>query len=179
MAEQKKTQSQSKNTQNKTTQNKSNQRKSTNANTQKQQQSGGRKAALQQATVKQKIRFDQFLVDSTPLFFGVYAALVSGLLAAGKYYMQSNLANEIFTSNSQDYIAYWIALSDIGFLVGVVALVVLPSISYYQRHGLRRLGKALVLGFVLVLIAVGILWYYIQSMPEPEPTPQFPQGLQQ
>ena len=177
MAEQKKTQSQSKSTQSKTS--RSNQQKS-NSNTQKQQQTGGGKAALGEATVRQKIRFDQFLINSTPLFFGVYTALVSGLLAIGKYYMQSNLANEIFTRNSQDYIAYWIALSDIGFLVGAAGLLILPAISYYQRHGLRRLGIAVLIGFLVVLIAIGAVWYYIDNLPAPEPTPrQLPENLQQ
>lgn len=172
MAEQKKTS----NTQKKTSQ--TTQRKNTSSNS-KKQQTNTKKTAVQESRVRDKIRFDQYLINSTPLFFGLYMAVASGLLGIGKYYMQSTLANEIFTSNSRDLVAHWIALSDIGFLAGLAGLVVLPAVSYYQRHGLRRLGIAFVIAFVFVLVATGALWYYIESLPEPQPTPQFPQGLQQ
>ncbi len=170
MAEQKKT------SQKKTTQ--STQRKSTGSNTKKGQQASTKKAA-QDTKVKERVRFDQYLADSTPLFFGFYVAVVAGLLGAGKYYMQFTLTNEIFTSSSQNLISYWIALSDLAFLVGLVGLVVVPVVSYYQRHGLRRLGKALMFSFLLSLVAIVVFYFYVNSLPEPEPTQQFPQGLQQ
>lgn len=170
MAEQKKT------TQKKTTQ--STQRKSTGANAKKGQQSNAKKTA-QDTRIKDKIRFDQYIADSTPLFFGFYVAVVAGLLGAGKYYMQFTLTNEIFTSASRDLVAFWVALSDLAFLIGLVGLVVVPIFSYYQRHGLRRLGKALILAFLISLAAIAIFWLYINNLPEPEPRQQFPQGLQQ
>lgn len=185
MAEQKKTTQKTWKTQGASStaqQQKTTQKKTTNTAAKKGQQSQT-KAKAQNAkpsNAKEKVQVVQRLAESTPLLFGLYTALVTGLLAAGKYYMQFTLTNEIFTRNSQDLVSHWVALSDLAFIAGLIGLVGVPVLAYYQQQGLRRLGKALVFSFLFSLIAVAIFGYYVAGLPEPEPTPQqIPGGLQQ
>lgn len=184
MAEQKKTTQKTSKTQgtSSTAQQKTTQKKTTSTAAKKGQQPQTKAKAQNTKTnsTKEKAQVVQRLAESTPLLFGLYAALVTGLLAAGKYYMQFTLTNEIFTRNSQDLVSYWVALSDLAFIAGLIGLVGVPVLAYYQQQGLRRLGKALVFSFLLSLIAVVIFGYYVAGLPEPEPTPQqIPGGLQQ
>ena len=124
-----------------------------------------------------KVKPVKSLMNSHEVVYGLYSVLLTGALFLAKYYLQYSVTNNLFHADNQQYALYWIGAIDGLFFLGLVALVALPAYFYFKQQGIKKLILAMIVAFLVGVVALAGFWWFLSSVPAPA-TPNFPYQYQ-